>query len=154
MSVDTVRRRIKAGLLRATRTESGAYVVEIPDAAVGRPPAAGAAVPSSESLGSGPAGQPRASDRLFDRRAHQSIGAQDARALRELLDVERSRIAELSQQVDFLRRQLQETAAEREGLLKIVQTQQEHLGIEQLQRILEAPPSTLVERRPARPRSA
>ncbi|MEA2647321.1 MAG: hypothetical protein QOE92_2404 [Chloroflexota bacterium] len=156
VSVDTVRRRIKAGLLRATRSEHGAYVVEIPDAAVARPRAAADPLHSSPAGDAAPA-RPRASDRLFDRR-QPGGDEQELRAVRELLEVERSRLAELAQQVEFLRRQLDEASDVRDRLLRVIQTQQEHFGIEQLQRMLDAPPERAgadrPAERPAQPRSA
>ena len=133
VSVDTVRRRIKAGLLRASRNDQGAYVVEVPAA----PSAAAApAAPGPEEP------QPSATDQhLFKKEARRSSDfPHEVRSLKELLDVERQRNEELREHLVFQRQQLEKAQAEREHLVALLETQQQQFGIEQLQRILgEAP---------------
>lgn len=129
VSVDTVRRRIKAGLLRASRSEAGAYLVEVPDTALHsnephasepRPAAAGA---TDQHLFK--TSQRRATDYPHE-----------IRALKDLLEVERRRNAELLDHVAFQRRQLESASDARDRLVALLETQQQQFGIEQLQRII------------------
>jgi excisionase family DNA binding protein len=132
VSVDTVRRRIKAGLLRASRTEHGAYVVEVPDSAISAPEEP----------------RPRATDQhLFQQEQRRASDfPNELRSVRELLEAERRRSAELIEVVAFQRRQLENAEAAREQLLTLLETQQQQFGIEQLQRILGISPGRPLER--------
>ena len=145
VSVDTVRRRIKAGRLRAQRKEGGAYVVKLPAPAahpassrVSQPPA-GAQQPSARpspnaGVAAAPPDAPHASESDERRRISDHLG--DIRGLRELLEVERLHSSQLLDTVQFQRRQLEQAEGERRTLVAVIETLQEHFGIEQLQRIL------------------
>ena len=126
VSVDTVRRRIKAGLLRASRDDQGAYRVDVPDA-----PA-----PDAEPLP-----RPSPSDQhLFKQEKRRATDyPHEVRSLRELLELERGRNQELREHLAFQRRQLEKAQAEREHLVAVLETQQQQFGIEQLQRIIGEP---------------
>ena len=133
VSVDTVRRRIKAGLMRASRNDQGAYVVEVPAAPS---PASAPDVPGAEEP------RPRATDRhLFKKEERRATDfPHEVRSLKELLDVERQRNEQLREHLVFQRQQLEKAQAERERMVALLETQQQQFGIKQLQRILgEAP---------------
>jgi excisionase family DNA binding protein len=151
VSVDTIRRRIKAGLLRAQRDDHGAYLVEMhdvpgDDAATeprprrAEPPVETDRVPDSALP---VASRSKATDRhLFKQEQRRASDfPQEIRGLRELLDVERKRNDELRDHLAFQRRQLEKAEAERERLVAILETQQQQFGIEQLQRILGDSPT-------------
>jgi DNA-binding transcriptional MerR regulator len=135
VSVDTVRRRIKAGLLRASRNEAGSYLVEVPDVAMHSN--------EPDAAESRPAPAAGATDQhLFKTSQRRATDyPHEIRALKELLELERKRNAELLEHVAFQRTQLENASHTRDRLLAILETQQQQFGIEQLQRIIGPSPS-------------
>jgi excisionase family DNA binding protein len=124
VSVDTIRRRIKSGLLRATRTDRGAYLVEVPGVD-DNAPAVSAQAPATDF-------------HLFAeerrREPHSSTG--ELSAVKELLEAERRHNEELKEQMSFLRQQLEQAESARERLVQLLDTLSQQLGIEQMQRLL------------------
>jgi hypothetical protein len=161
VSVDTIRRRIKAGLLRARRDDHGAYVVEMHDVpghdaepepkprrGEPRPAPDAPAGAATDGAGGGNASaattpRPKATDRhLFKQEQRRASDfPQEIRHLQEMIDLARFRNEELREHLAFQRRQLEKAEAERERLVAILETQQQQFGIEQLQRILGEPPA-------------
>jgi excisionase family DNA binding protein len=146
VSVDTVRRRIKAGLLRARRDDHGTYVVDLHDAPANvgdHAHSADAPAAQVEEAAPAPSTRPMATDEHLFKNAQRRASdfPQEIQSLRVLLEVERQRNEELREHLAFQRRQLEKADADRERLVAVLETQQQQFGIEQLQRILAQPPT-------------